>query len=327
MTIKQKFLVSLAAFILITLSEHAALAQQGWTRLQTIKQGGKGAVINAVYYNGDDIWVVGADGLVARSYDDGRTFQEMDAGADVGLNDVYIRGSRIWIVGDGGTILKSTDGGRSFVKSVYTSRHKASRDAQNPTREIDLYSVQFTDADYGYIVGDSGLILASTNGGSSWREQKSGTDGQLFHLSFQGDRGWVVGTGGVILHTDDAGRNWYAQRSGSSDDLNRVYLINDKVGLITGDNGLLLRTENGGATWERVSLNIREPLFGMSFIDKKTGWVVGYGGRIIRTYDGGRNWVDQDSATTGDLFSVSFYKNRGYAIGRDGLVMRYYEKR
>ncbi|HXG90754.1 MAG TPA: YCF48-related protein, partial [Blastocatellia bacterium] len=101
----------------------------------------------------------------------------------------------------------------------------------------------------------------------------------------------------------------------------------DNVGLITGDNGTLLRTENGGATWERVQLSVREPLFGISFIDKKTGWVVGYGGRIIRTYNGGRDWVEQDSATTTDLFSVSFHKNRGYAIGRDGVVLRYYERR
>ena len=324
---KPALILSLAALILTASLAQTARGQQGWTRVQTIKQGGKGAVINAVYYDGDDIWVVGAQGLVARSYDEGRTFQEVSAGVDANLNDVYVRGGRIWVVGDAGTILKSTDGGRSFVKSVYTSRHKTGGDPQDPSREIDLYSVQFTDADYGYVVGDGGLILASTNGGASWREQKSGTDVQLFHLSFQGDRGWVVGTGGVILHTDDAGRNWYPQRSGSNDDLNRVYLINEKVGLITGDNGLLLRTENGGATWERVTVNVREPLFGMSFIDKKTGWVVGYGGRIIRTYDGGRNWVEQDSATTGDLFSVSFYKNRGYAIGRDGLVMRYYEKR
>src|SRR4030095_15429046 len=131
----------------------------------------------------------------------------------------------------------------------------------------------------------------------------------------------------LILHTGNGGRNWYPQRSGVSDDLNRVYMVTDRVGLITGDNGTLLRTENGGATWERVSLNVREPLFGMSFIDNKTGWVVGYKGRIIRTYDGGRNWVEQNSNTGADLFSVSFHKNRGYAVGRDGLVMRYYEKR
>ncbi|HKP87977.1 MAG TPA: YCF48-related protein [Blastocatellia bacterium] len=304
-----------------------ASAQQGWSRVQTIKRGDKPAVINAVFYDGDNIWVAGGEGLVARSFDEGRTFQEVSAGVTDGLNDIYVRGDRICIVGDGGVIVRSTDGGHSFMKSYYTSRSRGAGDPQTDGGAIDLYSTQFADRDNAYIVGDKGLILASTNGGLSWREQRSGTDAQLFHLSFQGERGWVVGTGGVILHTDDAGRNWYPQRSGTTDDLNRVYLINDRVGLITGDKGLLLRTENSGATWERVALNVREPLFGMSFIDKKTGWVVGYQGRIIRTYDGGRNWVEQDSGTTGDLFSVSFYKNRGYAIGRDGLVMRYYERR
>jgi photosystem II stability/assembly factor-like uncharacterized protein len=97
--------------------------------------------------------------------------------------------------------------------------------------------------------------------------------------------------------------------------------------LITGDNGILLRTENSGATWERVQVSLSEPLFGISFTDKKTGWVVGYNGRIIRTYDGGRSWVEQDSATGTDLFAVSFKKNRGYAIGRDGVILRYYERR
>jgi photosystem II stability/assembly factor-like uncharacterized protein len=324
---KRKIAIAAGTVAIAVVLIFPALAQQGWSRSLTIKQGDKPAAINAVFYDGDNIWVAGAEGLVARSFDDGRSFQDVDAGVKDGLNDIYIRGDRIWIVGDGGVILRSTDGGRSFLKSFYASRARSSADGQNDSGAIDLYSTQFTDRDYGYIVGDKGVILSSTNGGLSWREQRSGTDAQLFHLSFQGDKGWVVGTGGVILHTDDAGRNWYPQRSGTTDDLNRVYLIDDRVGLITGDNGLLLRTENGGATWERVALNVREPLFGMSFIDKKTGWVVGYQGRIIRTYDGGRNWVEQYSGIGEDLFSVSFHKNRGYAIGRDGLVMKYYERR
>lgn len=301
-----------------------AFAQQGWARLQTIKMGGADSGINSVYYDGDDIWVVGAHGLIARSHDDGRTFQEMNQGVDAGLNDVCVRKGRMCIVGDAGTILRSTDGGRSFVKILRSTRRTG---AAGAPAELDLYSVQFADENHVYIVGDRGLILVSTDGGAAWREQHSGSDAQLFHLSLRGEHGWVVGTGGVIMHTDNGGRNWYTQRSGVNDDLNRVYMITDRVGLITGDNGTLLRTENGGATWERVPLNVREPLFGMSFIDNKTGWVVGYKGRIIRTYDGGRNWVEQNSNTGADLFSVSFHKNRGYAIGRDGLVMRYYEKR
>ncbi|MEK6323225.1 MAG: YCF48-related protein [Acidobacteriota bacterium] len=301
-----------------------ALAQQGWARLQTIKTGAADSGINSVFYDGDDIWVVGSHGLIARSHDDGQTFHEMNQGVDAGLNDVSVRRERICIVGDAGTILRSTDGGRSFVKILRSTRRSGG--ASGPA-ELDLYSVQFADEDHVYIVGDRGLILASTDGGATWREQHSGSATQLFHLSLRGEHGWVVGTGGVILHTDNGGRNWYPQRSGVNEDLNRVYMVTDRVGLITGDNGTLLRTENSGATWERVSLNVREPLFGMSFIDNKTGWVVGYKGRIIRTYDGGRNWVEQNSNTGADLFSVSFHKNRGYAIGRDGLVMRYYEKR
>ena len=70
-----------------------------------------------------------------------------------------------------------------------------------------------------------------------------------------------------------------------------------------------------------------EPLFGISFLDKKTGWVVGYQGRVVRTYDGGKSWVEQASTTSADLFSVSFRNNRGFAIGRDGLIMRYFDRR
>ena len=295
----------------------AVFAQQGWSRLTTIQQENQPAVINAVTYDGDDIWVVGAKGLIARSSDEGRTF-------DAALQRLAVRGERIAIVGDQGTILRSTDGGRSFIRSNYSLRY---REGQGEGAVVDLYSVQFVDKDTGFIVGDHGLILVTSNGGASWREQHSGSDAQLFHLSIRDKRGWVVGTGGLILHTTDGGRNWYPQRSGVQEDLNRVYFVDDKVGLITGDKGVLLRSDNGGATWERVRLNVAEPLFGMSFVDKKTGWVVGYGGRIVRTYDGGRSWIEQDSSTTADLFSVSFYKSRGYAIGRDGLVMRYYDKR
>ena len=302
-----------------------ALAQQGWARLQSFKRAGTDSGISAVYYGGDDIWVVGSHGLIARSHDDGQSFAEMNQGIDSNLNDITARRDKICIVGDAGSILRSTDSGRSFVKILRSTRRGGG--ATGSQGDLDLYSVQFADDDHVFIVGDHGLILMSSDGGAGWRDQSSGSDAQLFHLAFKGDKGWVVGTGGVILHTDNGGKNWYPQRSGVNADLNRVYMITDRQGLVTGDNGTLLRTDNGGATWERVQLNVQEPLFGISFIDNKTGWVVGYKGRIIRTYDGGHTWVEQHSNTSEDLFAVAFYKHRGYAIGRDGLVMRYFEKR
>jgi photosystem II stability/assembly factor-like uncharacterized protein len=315
----------LSSFLFCTVLAPGLYAQQGWSKLATIARGTEAATINAVQFDGNNIWVVGANGLLSRSYNDGGNFEEQALGVDVGLNDIFLRKNSIWIVGDAGTIIQSTDGGKSFVKRVYDASRRAY--GNNKEQYIDFYSVEFEDEKRGFIVGDDGLILATSDGGLSWEEQKSGVTEQLFHLSIRGREGWVVGTGGTILHTSDLGKNWYPQRAGIDADLNRVYLITDKIGLITGDNGTLLRTENAGANWQKIDVGVSEPLFGMSFIDKKTGWVVGYQGRVIRTYDGGLHWVDQDSATSTDLFSVSFRENRGYAIGRDGLLMRYYERR
>ncbi|MEW6131011.1 MAG: YCF48-related protein [Acidobacteriota bacterium] len=300
-------------------------AQQGWTKISSLKQNDQPATINAVFYDGDNLWLVGADGLVMRSTDDGRNFNEVDVGVKEGLNDVFARKDRIWIVGDGGLIVSSTDKGKSFSKTTYDANRKGLSVPQDKT--LDLYSVEFESNDEGYIVGDEGLIIHTTDGGRNWLFQASGTKAQLFHLSFLKDEGWIVGTGGMILHTNDGGQSWYPQRSGVDVDLNRVFFINDKVGLVTGDKGTLLRTDSAGSIWQKVETGIQEPLFGISFLDKKTGWVVGYQGRVIRTYDAGLHWVDQVSNTTIDLFSVSFRDNHGFAIGRDGVVMRYFEKR
>lgn len=300
-------------------------AQQGWSKISSIKQNNQPASINAVFYDGDLLWVVGSDGLVMRSTDNGQSFSDIDVGVKEGLNDVYARKDRIWIVGDAGLIVTSTDKGKSFTKTTYDANRKGLNLPQNKT--LDLYSVEFESNDEGHIVGDEGLILYTTDGGRNWIDQASGIKSQLFHLSFLKGEGWIVGTGGVILHTNDGGRSWYPQRSGVDVDLNRVFFINEKIGLITGDKGTLLRTDNGGSVWQKVETNIQEPLFGISFLDKKTGWVVGYQGRVIRTYDGGLHWIDQVSNTNIDLFSVSFRDNHGFAVGRDGVIMRYFEKR
>ena len=321
---KRYIILSVLAVFSSTFFPTSSGAQQGWSRAHVIKHQNKEATINSVYFDGDDVWIVGAEGLIARSFDDGRTFNQVDLSVDSGLNDVVIRKDRIWIVGDSGSIMRSTDHGTSFVRQSYNSHR---RTTQTGKGSIDLYSVQFADKEKGYIVGDEGLILHTSDGGLSWSEQRSNTDAQLFHLAVREDKGWIVGTGGIILHTDDAGRNWYKQYSGVPEDLNRVYAVSDRILIVTGDKGTLLRTENGGATWEKVRLTMTAPLFGASFIDRRTGWVVGYNGRILRTFDAGRTWVEQVSNTSTDLFAVSFHKNRGYAIGRDGLVMSYFEQR
>src|SRR3977135_1230347 len=106
MTKRSKFASAVAlSFMAATLST-GVFAQQGCAGLATINDGAADGWISSVYYDGDDIWVVGAHGLISRSHDDGQTFQEMNQGIDTGLNDVWVRKDRICMVGDAGTFLR-----------------------------------------------------------------------------------------------------------------------------------------------------------------------------------------------------------------------------
>ena len=81
---------------------------------------------------------------------------------------------------------------------------------QNPhiVRDGNLYGVWFVNDQRGWIVGSSGVIETTTNGGQTWSAQPSGTRQDLQAVQFT-DRhhGWIQ-TDGQILRTADGGASW-----------------------------------------------------------------------------------------------------------------------
>ena len=56
--------------------------------------------------------------------------------------------------------------------------------------------VAFPSASIGYIVGDGGLILKSTDAGITWVQQTSNTTNTLYGVFFKSDtEGWASGAG------------------------------------------------------------------------------------------------------------------------------------
>src|SRR5437588_6872068 len=67
----------------------------------------------------------------------------------------------------------------------------------------------------GTAVGTGGVITHTSDGGTHWSLQTSGTTMGLAGVSFtDASNGWVVGDSGTILHTSDGGLHWAAQTSG-----------------------------------------------------------------------------------------------------------------
>jgi hypothetical protein len=60
--------------------------------------------------------------------------------------------------------------------------------------------------------------------------------------------GTAVGDNGTILHTSDGGSTWVPQTSGTTKNLYGLNFSNSSTGTIVGEDGTILRTTTGGAT-------------------------------------------------------------------------------
>jgi len=89
--------------------------------------------------------------------------------------------------------------------------------------------------------------------------------------------GWVVGYSGIILKTTDGGDNWTKLNTNSSNTFHSVYFINSDTGFVGADSGMIYKTMDGGTTWTTTNVGTGNHLFSVYFIDKNVGFTVSYG--------------------------------------------------
>jgi hypothetical protein len=185
-----------------------------------------------------------------------------------------------------------------------------------------LSGVSFTDANNGTVVG--GIILRTTNGGTDWILQPSGTTEYLYAVSFiDANNETAVGSAGTILRTTNGGTDWTSQTSGTTYGLLGVSFPDANTGTAVGEHGTILRTINGGTDWTAQTSGTTRDLLGVSFTDPNNGTAVGDVGTILRTTDGGTTWTLQSSGTSNLLYGVSFTDaNNGTVVGDVGTILR-----
>jgi len=158
---------------------------------------------------------------------------------------------------------------------------------ESPTDQY-LRSVYFVDSLYGWVVGDSGTIIHTSNGGADWEIQDSKTENNIYDVFFLNrNLGWAVSWevwnfpfGTELLKTTDGGKNWISPSHPEEQIFSQCVL----------------------------------------FLDSLNGWMGGKPQPIVRTTDGGLSWTDAeiDSSTFSNLpvYDIQFYNSRfGYASG------------
>jgi photosystem II stability/assembly factor-like uncharacterized protein len=192
--------------------------------------------------------------------------------------------------------------------------------------QLDYFDYFYAVASGGgstlWIVGNSGRIIHSLDGGKSWLIQRSPTAENLNSVSFIDSRsGWACGNGGTVVHTSDGGATWELQNTGTKHPIFKIQFLTREIGYACGYFGMFLRTADGGRTWENKSIGEDVTLRGMSFPSEKTGFIVGEFGSMLKTVDSGSTFTRLKSPVDTTLFAVYFSDaNSGYASGIDGSV-------
>lgn len=175
--------------------------------------------------------LVGDNGTARVAFFRNAPWQNTPSGTQAHLRDGDCPTEQVcYVVGDGGVIRRSNATLNGFI-------------GQNSTTSNRLNGVSFADASFGCVVGQSGTVLRTTNGGTTWTR---------------------IAVPTIV-------------------NLNDVWLVDANIGFAVGELGTILLTTNGGLTWQVEPTNTFETLYSLTATaDGANIWAAGDGGTVLK---------------------------------------------
>ncbi len=232
--------------------------------------------LNAVYFDeaGRVGWVVGNDGVIIKTEDNGITWYPLQSGTLLNLYDVHFIDRDLgWAVGELGVIIHTDDGGNTWAK----------QESDPANLYENLYGVHVHSKILGWAVGDNGTILRWN--GLRWERQRTITGNNLYGLYFVSlSTGWAVGEDGIILQCTSV-YDWSVLGRPTSKALRSIHFPVKQYGFIVGDSGAILYTEKYGTLanyWQVQSWSYSTNLNAVYAMNANHVWAVGNNGTILR---------------------------------------------
>lgn len=235
-------------------------------------------------------WIAGKEGIVYVTADGGESWKELDTKSPRHVFALeFANDKRGHGAGDYGAMIHTEDGGATWTSQQVPTDVELPESAFDMGVEpgdVNLYGISYGDESHAWIVGEFGTILASEDGGLTWKQQKAPIESTLFGVHFiDANRGWAVGIDAHVIHTEDGGKTWQLIQTPLHQRSLYDVFVRGQKGWIVGDSGTVLKSNDGGLTWQVHELPIQ----------LAANWI-----RAV--------WLAED----GD----------GFAVGAEGLVFR-----
>jgi photosystem II stability/assembly factor-like uncharacterized protein len=176
----------------------------------------------------------------------------------------------------------------------------------SPTQK-KLSKCLFADSLYGWVIGDSGTIINTTNGGLNWSLQPSGVQSSELQdiTAISRTTAWIISFDSTyksfILKTTNSGVSWVKTYYPDTTVIFKTIFFNDAfTGYVAGFNGRIFKTTNDGNKWSECGYDTTGCLYlfpknDIYFINSQTGYscggVLDLQGIFLKTTNAGANWL------------------------------------
>lgn len=278
-------------------------------------------------------WIVGQAAVIQKTNDGGKTWKAQGgdlymsddcraAGGDPDATDQQdkcplaplfaisaVDENHAWAIGDRSTLTSTSDGGETW--NTRTLRPWVDPDADiDPNSLIAfedpvLYDVQFLTKDLGFVVGEFGKILKTTDGGKTWHDKQASLVGDqyfdimelptFFDVEFKDENeGYAVGLEGRVAKTTDGGETWAWVEHNVEEYDAPFYALdilpNGNIWGVGGSGQAVSGSIDGGLSKGDLGTRVTNWIRDVEFYDDNVGWMVGGFGFIMNTNDGGKTW-------------------------------------
>lgn len=178
----------------------------------------------------------------------------------------------------------------------------------------------FVDSLTGWVAGENGSIIRTTDGGNNWEVQNSTVQSFITDIFFINNTiGWATTITDtfpfitIILKTTTGGNNWIDEDYQDSNAFMRTIFFFDSLNGFIGGS-YIAHTSDGGTSWTRANIDSNMisgfPIYEFNFYNRQFGYACGgridIAGVIWRTTDYGLNWTAQ-GISPDEIFDVSIF--------------------
>jgi len=190
----------------------------------------------------------------------------------------------------------------------------------------------FLNPEYGWAVGNGSTILMFD--GMGWRKQinPENAPSTFFSISMNTDTfGWVVGEGATFYQYNKLNNRWNYFKNveidkKDIDKKNKPTIDVRSVYTIDKNNAWAVSSGDNifhfeGKKWSRLTCNDVSEQLFAVTFYNKIGWAVGENGVILKYQN--NKWQKVQSPTTNKLRAIHFDNNIGFAVGDNGTILKY----